>query len=629
MPDIQAPPIPKDADLEKLTQFFSKQEPEDYHALKLVRSTFERYESWRKVNIEPKWEQNERLYHGVLAERKWKGSSINRAAISSRLIFDQVEAAYPLITEALFEQQPAFFDIITPDKPAEGAAYRDRLYGYLARQYSPEEPSGIAQMKMAIHQALIYNNCAVEVGYDDRNKRPYVEWVDIRELYFDPLARGPLADSSPSIIRRRMMRVEDLADLEGLAGVNMPSEEVLNYFAKSYQRASADQVFQNAALAQKLQLDPGHLAVDPMHQTIEVLQYWTAKRMIWVIGRLWVMINRENTMGFMPFGIGTPRPIEGRLYGLSIPEVLRDDQTYATGIRCARLDNLALSLNRPRKKMGDSPVGPKEESLWPGKVERVNDLQGFELLEVENVTQTAFTEEALIEQRAARRFGINEMVMSGVPQPSNANRTATGVSRQMQATGSRLKAPVEAFETFFIMPTMYKIHAIMRRFDTNIPDSAELRMDAASRMIQRERLASFIGPVSQHVFNPQIMAEAAKTGMAFDFMEWNRFFKDATGTGQIYNFWRQATPQEQQMRNAPDPKVQAEMQQKQQELQARMALGKMKSDTELKTTQIETEGKLQETGEKSAREVLKLLATPKDKGDKDGSKRSAGSSKNK
>ena len=625
MPEIQSPPIPQDADLEKLTQFYENQDPEDFVALKLVRQTIGRYESWRQNNIEPKWAQNERLYHGVVPQRKWKGSNVNRASISSRLIFDQVEAAYPLITEALFDQSPAFFDVVTPENPALGADYRDRIYGYLTRQYSPDEASGMAQFKMAIHQALIYNNCAVEVGYDERNKRPYVEWVDIRELYFDPLARGPLADSSASVIRRRLMRIEDLVDLEGVAGVNLPSQEVLNYFAKSYQKLSADETFRQAAQAQKINLDVGELATDPMHQVVEVLQYWTAKRMIWVIGRMWTMINQRNPMGFLPLCIGSPRPMAGRIYGLSLPEVLKDDQTYATGIRCARLDNLALSLNRPRKKVGESPVGPKEEETWPGKVERVQDLNNFELLEVENVTQTAFTEEALIEQRAARRFGINEMVMSGVPTPSNANRTGMGVSRQAQATGMRLRAPVEAFETYFIVPALYKIHAILRKFDSNVPLEAEFRIDAASRMLQRERLAPMIGPISQHVFNPQVMAEAGKAGMAFDFLEWNRFFKDATGTANTYKFFRQASPQEMQMMNQPDPKTVAEMKLKEAELQTRLKMGEMKSQTEVQTTQIETMGRLQETGERSARDILKLLGTPKEK--KDESSGGKGSSK--
>ena len=61
MPEIQSPPIPQDADLEKLTQFYENQDPEDFVALKLVRQTIGRYESWRQNNIEPKWSQSERL----------------------------------------------------------------------------------------------------------------------------------------------------------------------------------------------------------------------------------------------------------------------------------------------------------------------------------------------------------------------------------------------------------------------------------------------------------------------------------------------------------------------------------------------------------------------------------------
>ena len=69
------------------------------------------------------------------------------------------------------------------------------------------------------------------------------------------------------------------------------------------------------------------------------------------------------------------------------------------------------------------------------------------------------------------------------------------------------------------------------------------------------------------------------------------------------------------MMNQPDPKTVAEMKLKEAELQTRLKMGEMKSQTEVQTTQIETMGRLQETGERSARDILKLLGAPKEKED--------------
>jgi formate-dependent nitrite reductase cytochrome c552 subunit len=67
-------------------------------------------------------------------------------------------------------------------------------------------------------------------------------------------------------------------------------------------------------------------------------------------------------------------------------------------------------------------------------------------------------------------------------------------------------------------------------------------------------------------------------------------------------------PQEQQVLNQPDPKTAMAMRMKQLDAQTRTQMGQMKAQTEQQKNMLEFKAKTGETGERSARELLKLLA---------------------
>jgi len=571
----------------------------------LAIRTFDYYASWRRAHIEPRWLQNEKLYLGYLQPRVWKGTNIPRASISSRLVFDQVESIYPVVSSALFEREPAFFDLIPVDNsydPDQITEYRDRLYTYLVQQVRIDEPPPVVQMKMALHQALIYGDGVVELGWDRATNRPYVEFVDIRDFYMDPRATGPFVDSSPFVFRRKVMTLEDLIQLGDM--VDLPSGDQLKAVMESY--PGDDIVFQQSAALRREHVNYGKTPGDPRFQNVEVLACWTKDRVMWILNRRWLLLDKKNPWGFIPYVKASPLPLPGRPFGMSIAEALRDDQEYATGIRNARLDNLALILNPPRKRIADAPITPREQSLYPGKEERVSDPSHLEFIVPQDVTAQAYQEEALIEARAARRFGVNELMMSGVPTPSNANRTATGVSQQVMAIGQRLRPLVERFEDYFLLPILQKIDAILRVKGQAIPPRVSFRLEASARVINRERLAMFLVPVTQFLFNPDVLEMAARSGKALDFDEWERFFEDAVGTGRRYRFFRTLTPEERAMIQTP-PELAAQLQAKALEAETRLRMGAMKAQTELAKVKASAQAKMEETGEKSAREILKLL----------------------
>lgn len=630
MPELTAPQPTPAVDLERLKYLMGSQEPNDAEAVTLVRDTFAKYESQRLTH-EKRWNLAANLYHGVVEQRKWEGTSVDRASLPVPIAFDQVEAAVPIITSALFSYYPSFFDVLPgPDAKASDADHqRLVLSDYLGSPFDDSGITPVTHMKMSVKHAAKFGDGVVELSWDGSKKRPCVEFVDLRDIYFDPSTPGPAIDWSPSVIHRALMSVEDLAALRGTAGVKIPSDGILNFLAKSRGLTQGDITKQREAAARKEYLYIGDLRTDPKHQLVEVFKYWTKNRLIWVLGRYWCAINKPNPYGFIPYQKAPYIAIEGRAYGMSLPDILEGEQKYAQGIRNARLDNLALALHPPRTRAQGTPSTPGSTAWRPGLEDRVSDPKQVEVAKVENFTADAYQEEQIINQNADRRSGVNSFVQSGVPVASNANRNATGVSAQQQAVSNRLSTPVENFEQFMIVPLLYKMQRMIQKFAPEqlsavdeqgnpvtahksvFDKSVSYRMEAGSRMRTKNSLGQFLLPITQVLFNPAVMHEANIQGQTMDFNEFSRFFQDATGTSQSYQFFRNMLPQEQQAMNQPDPKTAMAMQMKQLDAQTRTNMGQMKAQTEQQKNVLEFKAKTGETAEKSARELLKLLQQDK------------------
>lgn len=627
MPELQPPPQIREVDLERISYLFEdKQAPDDSAAAKLVINTFGKYESQR-LTVEKRWDAATRLYHGVIEERNWPGTNVKKAALAVPIVYDQIEAAHPLICEALFSYWPTFFDVsaLPGTTTQEAAEQRDVLAATLE---TPNDASGVTpvtHMKMAVKQAAKYGDGVLELSWDAVQKRTRIEWVDTRDIYLDMTSPGPAADWTPALIHRSLMTVDELADLRGTTGVNIPSDAILNFFAKARFFTSGDRVKENEGAARKEMYYISDLRTDPKHQTVEVLKYVTKDRIIWVLGRAWTAINQPNPYGFINYVRAPWTLLEGRPYSMSLPDVLEGEQKYAQGIRNARLDNLSLLLNPPRKRALGKPETPSKTAWQPGLIDEVSDAKQSEVYTIENATGDALQEEQIIHQGAAKRTGVNEMVQSGIPVPSNANRSATGVAAQQKSVGTRLSSVVANFEEFMIVPMLYKLSAMIAKFApeqfqvTNkaghtisaskgtFAKPVQFQMQASNRMIVKERLAMFLQPISMLLFNEGVMQQANTQGLTLDFSEWARFFQDATGTSKTYEFFRQMSPQEQQQMQKPDPKTAMDWQKAQLEAQTRLQMGQLKAQTETQNAQLDFQARTHGTAEKSAIEAIKAL----------------------
>ena len=629
MPDLEPVPVQADVDLERIKYLMGDTAPSDQAAVSLVVKTFGNYEGKRLTN-EKRWDQAARLYHGVVDTRKWDGSDVERASIPVPISFDQIEAAVPIVNGALFNYYPAFFDVLPGPgtSAAEAAQVRDVLAAYLETPFDETGLSSVLHMKMAVKQAAKFGDGVIELSWDPNKKRPVAEWVDLRDIYVDPTTPGACVDWSPSLVHRKLITVEELAALRdsNTKGINIPSDEVLNSLAKQRTLTMGDVTKQREASARREHLFISDLRTNPAHQLVEVLVYWSKDRFIWTLGRLWCAINQKNPLGFIPYCKTPWIALEGRPYSMSLPDILEGEQKYAQGIRNARLDNLALALHPPRVRAMGTPTTPSGTAWRPGLEDRVTDPKQVEIAQVQNVTQDAYREEELIYQNADRRSGVNRSVQSGVPIPSNSNRTATGVTSQTTAVSNRLSTMVENVEDYLIVPMLYKMLKMIRKYAPEqlqvvnaqqqtvtakksvFDKSITFRMQAGSRMRTKESLGQFFLPITQVLFNPAVIGAAGQQGKAIDFVEFARFFQDATGTSQSYQFFRDMNPQEQQMAQRPDPRTAAMLQAKQMDVQTRTGIASQKSNVQHEKNVLDYKARTGETAERSARELIATLA---------------------
>jgi hypothetical protein len=622
MPDLRAPEQLAAFDLEKAPYFLNGEGMSDAAALELVLSTFSRYASARQSH-EERWRDTDRLYHGVVRKRMWEGTQTERASLPVMIIYDQVEAAYPILTEALFDHYPAFFDVEgTGDvAPAEAVKIRDGIADILDTPYDESGQTALPHLGRVIRQILKYGDGLIELSWDAEQNRFIVEQVDIRDIYLDPNTPGPVIDWSPAVIRREMVSVEKLISLRGVEGMTIPSDDELNWLAQLKFWECADDIKTAQAAARKDYWSPDLFETDPRHRHVEVLKYWTKDKLVWVLGRRAVAANNKNPFGFLPFAKAPFTEVDGKAYSMSLADALEADQKYAQGIRNARLDNLALALNPPRTTGQGTNIKPGARVWRPGMLEEVSKPEEVTVHKVENYTADGYREEQLIMQGAMRRTGINELAQSGVPTPSNANRSATGVAKQASAASTRLRTAIKNFEDYLIVPMLYKIVRMMKQFgpeEMSLPsggaiDKASLdqpfkwKMRAASRMIARDRLGQFLPLVAQFLFNPDVAKQANMQGKTIDFNEFERFFQESTATAKAYRFFRPMSEEEQAEMNKPDPKTLAMMQMKQQDAQTRTSIAQQKNQTELQKAQIAVEGDGNAAGEASALKLIELL----------------------
>ncbi len=600
MPEAHATPQMPFVSLEDTPLKTGLQDLEDAAALQLVRETFANYENYRGQNQEQRWKTADRLYTAFKERKNWEGTSVPRAAIANPIVFDQIEAALPIIEQSIFSG-PEWFQVEAQGEtaPQEARAVQAKLSYDLEHPKDNLGTSSRNELSTAFKSGLLYGNGGIAMHWDATKRRSIVEWVDIRDVYIDPGTPTPNIEDARSVIRRKWMTVDELDALRGDAQLNIPSKHVLVFMSMNPQTAYADSTRQVQAAFRGVNWDASNTNVwspNPADKRIEVLVYYSKTRIIWTLNREWVSYNGKNPYGFYPLTFAPCYNFPGHFYAMSMPDVLEYNQVYSEDLLNKHLDELSLALDPPKTMKRSGLVLPSAQKYRPGNVVLVDDpAKDYVLQFPQGATANVWNEIQYLEIAAEKRTGVNS-ASQGSPRPGNVNRTATGVQSQINGGNSRLYYLVKNIEDYLITPMLYKMYEMTRYHaapDETFPVQGGgdnkfisvgaaafarpvgFKMLAASKMMSREKLAQILPFVSQYFLNGQFINQLHTVGKTVDFEEFTNYIQDAVGTSKLYSFVRQMTPQEQQAAQQPPPEIQARMQEAQ-----------LKSQTELQKEQI-------------------------------------------
>ena len=575
-------------------------------ALALVTRSMHSWEAWRQANVDPKLKNHDALYYGAIAMRTWPGTTTPRSSLSFPIVFEHVEAALPVLVQSIFPNDDWFQ--ASGEESGQSQIVqdiRDKLFYDFEHARGKFRGSARPEIVTAVKQLLQHGNGGVTVRWDAEAQKAVPEFVDIRDIYIDPGTSSPDVSNATSIIRKVTMTFDQIRAYRGQPGMDVPEDAKLYSLAGMPFYTPGEMTVQTSEAYRGVFFGAGtsDFQPNPADRKIEVLIYHTATRIIWVIGRAWVMYNEPNPYGFIPYFFAPCYEVPGRFYARGIADVQDSNQRYTEALFNARLDNVNLTLNPPRATTNGMLLTPAQQRWAPGQTFQVqNPKEDILSLAPPDITSNVYAELQYIDAAAEKRTGLSG---AGVPRSGNMSRTAAGVEAQTSGAASRLQQIVANIEDYLIIPMLYAMYYVNRyhlqpedqvhaRESTKTPsrtvsgavflNDVSFRIVAASKMLTRDRLQSTFPFLIQYLLAGQFVGEIQKSGKTINFEELFRMLQDATGTADLYDLIREMTPQEQQQ---IQQEKQQQMQMADRSNQVRLQMGQMKAQTDIQKAQIQ------------------------------------------
>jgi hypothetical protein len=364
---------------------------------------------------------------------------------------------------------------------------------------------------------------------------------------------------------------------EGQPGFKIPSKEKLLELAAKKPHTTGDQTKGNIDTGKQGVWSPYvDQSTDPAAARLEVLIYWTQDRLVWLASREDVLYNNPNPEGFIPYYNIFYTDMLDRFYAIAVSDVLEGEQKLQEGVIDARIDELALSIHTPAAKKRGAAILPYQLKRRPGQVMELEDPnKDYVPLFPQNITQQAFIEVNASDNRAQKITGVSDLAVLGTPSSggNSANRTATGVNAQSEASSSRIQYLVECLEMNTLEPLLTDWHMMNTKhlnpeevvrilgpggqalqFDPMQVMNASIRvsMRASARMKARVAMLQTFPQLAQTFLNPAFLDLLAKQqGKTINIMELAQLLLDALEYPNRVALFRDLTDEEKQALNQP------------------------------------------------------------------------------
>jgi len=591
-------------------------------AKRIVLGDFNRMASYRATNYETKWQNAASIYAAVRnGEKMWEGSKTSRANMQVWHAFTQVNALRPQLIDAIcgadldfdveagssgtnitqlqqvralmqnslkdlgglvkFQSFRYCVDRLTEDGVVLGNGIWEWGWdGPRTVQVVQWERVTEPEMMMGEHPALPGMQIPIPTGrtvsYARKNFKPQIESkffldpCDLMDFYIDENCRSTNPQKAACCARRHMMTIEEIASYRGQEGYDIPDDVTLYKLSQSKTFTEGDTTRQAIQSYRGVNYTPGQdQSVDPRLARVEVIRYWQRNHHVWLIGRERVAYNKPNQYQALPFLNWCYINALGSFYGYSIPELLESGQKLKKTLIDGRLDELNLILHPPFITKLGMMRSQSKMKLRPGANWEAEDPSKDVLrLEMGNVTQQAFTEVQIVENNDQKVTGITDLAVLGSPSSggNSANRTATGVQAQTNASNSRVHGLVANIEDQTLNPMLQQLWQLICMFmDPQQvltilgPDGQNFQLDpvdilnadpkfklkTANNMKMRAAMqGGGLAQLTQYVLNPEILtAMGEQQQKTLDIEQFTEFYLDVYNV-KAFNLFRPLTSQE-------------------------------------------------------------------------------------
>lgn len=629
--DVQSPAVPDVVPAAPILT--DDQKWTDAYAKNIVRSDFAYAEAYRTHAHDWRYRNAMELYLAWAGQRYWDGTRVPRSSLGIYVVFEQIEAMLPKIVAALCDQDSYNFYSLRSDQKDAALAWKRLIQGQL------DEVNYREQIRRICKSSLVYGNGILEIGmedYDDENVqfdaskritgmkiiphptfgnipmptgfedsysrkvqterkvRPYIRYVSIIDSYIDPNCESTIMQEAGYYIKRVYMRLEDVKALKKNKKFNIPDDEILSRYSMSKTTSNQDVTKLSAEIFRYNMWNPSQdYTSDPAQKRIEVIEYTTKARKVWLLNREHVAYNQRNKYGEINFYSMHYADVLDRWHALAISDVAEGEQRLQQSIINARVDELALSIHRPMVKRRGVTIPPYQLKVRPGVVIETEVPEGdIKQLEVQNITQQAFIEVAASSARVQGMTGITDLAAMGTPSAggNSANRTATGVNTQAGATQDRVGYYIQNGETLVIEPVLNAMIRYNKKFldmkqaanwikldpqfkhlnpvdVMNAQVKAECR--ASIRLRARMGFLQIFPQLSQVFLNPEsLQMLATQQKKTFNIEEWEYMAMDAIQYSTRNPLFIPMTPDQIKAMQTPPPDVRAKMAMQQQQTQS-------------------------------------------------------------
>lgn len=425
--------VKKDKENEKRRQIYAKKRKEDV-ALQRVLSAFQSAYDYR-LPLEQYWNQWYKQYRQYLSTKTYPG----KANVFVPYSFMIVESIAPKLIannpriEIYPENKP--FDTLEEQKELEEKAKRVRSVVY----YQWEESKMRFKIYEWVKNSLIYGTSWAKVCWNVKEETPYLEPLDIFDVYCDPSAT--CVEEAQFIIHKTNCSFNELKKNPNYINLDKLKVSIDNsQFADNPNTDSHKY---------ERQMDVLGLPPPPMgNKQIRIKEFWgtfeyegvtdeyiitVANDEIVIRCELNPYIEREGKEvdRYKPFLLLRDQVVPGELYGIGECESVQYQQRELNTNRNQRIDNKNLIINKQYKVRRNANVNPTQLRSVPGNVVFVDNMDDVQELQTSSIgMDVAYKEESIIKDDMQNITGATPFALGH----TTTNVTATTeVSRQEEA----------------------------------------------------------------------------------------------------------------------------------------------------------------------------------------------------